>query len=112
MNMGGMYSVGGARYGGTNTTSGAGTAGAIGYGWEKPQQPRDSVTISQQLFKRRTENASDAFSAGDRVRHAVFGVGEILSVRPMGSDTLYEIAFEKVGTKKMMATYAKLKKES
>ena len=75
------------------------------------QQPRDSVTISQPLFKRRAEASGTAFSAGDRVRHAVFGVGEILSVRPMGSDMLYEIAFECVGTKKMMATYAKLKKE-
>ena len=39
-----------------------------------------------------------------------FGEGEILSVKPMGADVLYEIAFEKVGTKKLMATYAKLKK--
>ena len=39
-----------------------------------------------------------------------FGDGEILSARMMGSDTLYEVMFEKVGTKKLMATYAKLKK--
>ncbi len=26
----------------------------------------------------------------------------------MGGDTLYEIAFDKVGTKKLMATYARL----
>ena len=39
-----------------------------------------------------------------------FGRGEILSVRPMGADTLYEVAFDKVGTKKLMATYARLKK--
>ncbi len=49
-------------------------------------------------------------AAGDRVRHASFGEGEILSVRPMGADVLYEIAFERVGTKKLMATYAKLQK--
>jgi len=29
----------------------------------------------------------------------------------MGADLLYEIAFDSVGTKKLMATYAKLKKE-
>ncbi len=48
------------------------------------------------------------FSEGDRVRHANFGEGVILSVKPMGADTLYEIIFDTVGTKKLMATYAKL----
>ena len=28
----------------------------------------------------------------------------------MGADTLYEVMFEKVGTKRLMATYARLKK--
>jgi len=51
-----------------------------------------------------------AFSTGDRVRHNTFGNGTILSVRAMGSDTLYEIAFDNAGTKKLMATYAKLTK--
>ncbi len=51
-----------------------------------------------------------SFNVGDTVRHVSFGVGTVLSVRPMGADTLYEIAFESVGTKKLMATYAKLTK--
>ena len=50
------------------------------------------------------------FSAGDRVKHMAFGEGEIISVKPMGADTLYEIVFDRVGTKKLMATYAKLTK--
>jgi DNA helicase-2/ATP-dependent DNA helicase PcrA len=54
--------------------------------------------------------AKEIFSAGDRVSHMTFGEGEIISVRPMGADTLYEIVFDRVGTKKLMATYAKLKK--
>jgi len=52
----------------------------------------------------------EVFAPGDRVKHMNFGVGEILSVKPMGADTLYEIAFDTVGTKKLMATYARLKK--
>ena len=52
----------------------------------------------------------DIFSIGTRGSHAVFGEGTVLSVREMGADTLYEIAFDRVGTKKLMATYAKLKK--
>ncbi len=54
---------------------------------------------------------AEVFKAGDRVRHFVFGVGEIISVKPMGTDTLYEIVFDRAGTKKLMATYAKLKRE-
>ncbi|MBE6570427.1 MAG: ATP-dependent DNA helicase PcrA [Ruminococcaceae bacterium] len=52
--------------------------------------------------------SAGAFSMGDRVKHATFGEGTILSVKPMGADILYEIAFETAGTKKLMATYAKL----
>ena len=32
----------------------------------------------------------------------------IISVTPMGNDSLLEIAFENVGTKKIMAGFAKL----
>lgn len=49
-------------------------------------------------------------SAGDRVRHPMFGEGLILSANKMGADTLYEVAFDTVGTKKLMATFAKLTK--
>jgi DNA helicase-2/ATP-dependent DNA helicase PcrA len=51
-----------------------------------------------------------AFQPGDKVKHLSFGMGEILSVRPMGGDTLYEIRFEGGTVKKLMATYAKLTK--
>ena len=47
---------------------------------------------------------------GDRVSHISFGEGEILSAKPMGADVLYEVVFDKVGTKKLMGTYARLKK--
>jgi DNA helicase-2/ATP-dependent DNA helicase PcrA len=52
----------------------------------------------------------EVFAEGDVVEHMTFGRGEILSVKVLGADTLYEIAFEKVGTKKLMASFAKLKK--
>ena len=50
-----------------------------------------------------------AIAAGAKVSHGTFGVGEVLSVRPMGTDVLYEIAFDSYGVKKLMGTYAKLK---
>jgi DNA helicase-2/ATP-dependent DNA helicase PcrA len=52
----------------------------------------------------------ELFCEGDRVMHMTFGEGEILSAKIVGADTLYEIAFDKVGTKKLMASFAKLKK--
>jgi len=50
------------------------------------------------------------FNVGDKVSHFQFGPGVVLGVTPMGSDLLYEISFERSGTKKMMATFAKLKR--
>ena len=39
---------------------------------------------------------------GDGVRHSAFGQGMVLSVRPMGGDALVEVAFDRVGTKRLM----------
>ncbi len=47
---------------------------------------------------------------GARVLHTVFGEGTILSSRDMGGDVLYEVKFDTGITKKLMATFAKLKK--
>ena len=40
--------------------------------------------------------------AGDGIEHSAFGKGMVLSVRPMGGDALVEVAFDSVGTKKLM----------
>ncbi|MBC8584451.1 ATP-dependent helicase [Youxingia wuxianensis] len=47
---------------------------------------------------------------GDMVSHKVFGQGMVLSITPMGNDHLVEVAFESVGTKKVMAKFARLHK--
>ena len=47
---------------------------------------------------------------GDGVTHKVFGGGMVISVTPMGNDHLVEVAFDGVGTKKVMAKFARLKK--
>ena len=56
-----------------------------------------------------TSTPTCQYSAGQRVEHKTFGEGMILSASSMGNDTLLEIAFDTVGTKKLMAAYAKLK---
>jgi len=43
---------------------------------------------------------------GDMVMHAAFGRGMVLSVMKMGGDALLEIAFDDIGTKKLMAKTA------
>lgn len=51
-----------------------------------------------------------SYAVGDTVRHATFGTGVILSSQAMGNDHLLEVAFDKAGTKKLMANFAKLEK--
>ena len=50
------------------------------------------------------------FKSGDTVEHKAFGTGVISTIRPMGNDMLLEVVFQKVGTKKLMARMANLKK--
>lgn len=67
------------------------------------------ITVNRPIQKR-TDAPGEKISEGDRVRHRIFGEGEVLSVRDMGADTMYEVVFDMAGTKKLMATYAKLTK--
>ncbi len=53
---------------------------------------------------------SATYKAGDQVMHKAFGKGLVVSATTMANDTLLEIAFDKVGTKKLMANFAKLEK--
>ena len=50
------------------------------------------------------------YRVGDTVLHKVFGTGLIVSATPMANDTLLEVAFDKVGTKKLFANFARLTK--
>jgi DNA helicase-2/ATP-dependent DNA helicase PcrA len=51
-----------------------------------------------------------SFKPGDKVKHKTFGEGMIISAEEMGSDVLLEIAFDTVGTKKLLARFARLTK--
>ena len=71
----------------------------------------DEYTVGQDLFaKTPVRGGGTELDVGDRVKHVSFGEGTILSVKQMGTDKMYEVMFDKVGTKKLMATYARLKK--
>ncbi|MBQ3920103.1 MAG: ATP-binding domain-containing protein, partial [Oscillospiraceae bacterium] len=51
------------------------------------------------------------FEPGCRVVHPKLGAGTVLSCKPMGGDSMVEIAFDTIGTKKVMAKFAKMRKE-
>ena len=102
-----------------------GQYGAYGNNYNAPVQPKRTYysesatrTPSSPSFAKpattptrpAASTSREVFAPGDRVKHLNFGEGEILSVKSMGADTLYEIMFDTVGTKKLMATYARLKK--
>lgn len=75
-----------------------------------------STSLEQQLAREKkyasapAAGGSTTFAVGDRVSHRMFGEGTVLSVTPAANDAMLEIAFEKVGTKKIMANFAKIQK--
>lgn len=74
---------------------------------------RSSSTVAHsfgQVGGTKPQASTETYAVGDTVRHASFGTGVVLSAKPMGNDTLMEIAFDKAGTKKLMANFAKLQK--
>ncbi|MDD5795953.1 MAG: 3'-5' exonuclease [Oscillospiraceae bacterium] len=61
-------------------------------------------------FKAKTSSASVKYSVGDMVLHKVFGKGMVTKAEKMGNDTMLEIAFDKAGTKTLMANFCKMEK--
>ncbi len=74
--------------------------------FEKKKPAFQKSTISTKAPK----STGVTYNVGDSVKSKVFGTGVVLSVKAMGGDSMLEIAFEKAGTKKLMANYAKLEK--
>ena len=92
--------------------SGVSGAGVIDRGSSAMSELRRPVDIAPK--KREKPGAAEygitRFSPGTRVSHDMFGPGLILSSRDMGGDVLYEVKFDNGQVKKLMATFAKLKK--
>ena len=51
-----------------------------------------------------------AYTVGDTVKHIKFGTGIVQSIVDGGKDYEVTVDFDKVGIKKMFASFAKLKK--
>ena len=61
-------------------------------------------------YKKPAVQSGIVYNIGDSVLHKVFGKGMIVNTEKMGNDTLLEIAFDKAGTKKLMANFSKMEK--
>ncbi len=60
--------------------------------------------------KPKTSTNASKYAVGDTVLHKVFGKGMVTKAEKMGNDTMLEIAFDKAGTKTLMANFSKMEK--
>ena len=111
--MGGDDTFGGDRYEGSfggayGSSYGSRSAGGSSWSSVGVLSYRDSKSAAAQkpLQSVRRNAASPAplmqLQQGDMIEHTAFGKGMVLSVRPMGGDALVQVAFDKVGEKKLM----------
>ncbi len=80
-------------------------------GWERPHydytRPAAKPSHKSTLSATTTPKTPILeLNKGDMVQHTAFGKGMVLSVMKMGGDALLEIAFDQIGTKKLMAKIA------
>ena len=94
---GGFHAASGQHSGGYGAYSGA------GFNYTLPVQ---KVSYKSAYSAPATKTAYLELNKGDMVQHTAFGKGMVLSVVKMGGDALLEIAFDQIGTKKLMAKTA------
>ena len=81
------------------------------FGTPRTKVPTYTPVSNQRTFaSANTAKASLDYGVGDRVRHIKFGDGEVMAVVEGGRDYEVTVDFDKAGTKKMFASFAKLKK--
>jgi DNA helicase-2/ATP-dependent DNA helicase PcrA len=84
-------------------------AAPTNYGGEK-KPVYTAVTNQHSFSSASTQKTSLSYAVGDRVRHVKFGDGEVKAIVEGGRDYEVTVDFDKAGTKKMFAAFAKLKK--
>ena len=78
---------------------------------KKNREPVYTPVRNQRQFGQAQESQGGLdYQAGDRVRHFKFGDGVVTSIVSGGRDYEVTVDFDKAGTKKMFAAFAKLKK--
>ena len=93
------------------TTPTYGTEYATSFNTKKTKPPVYTTVSNQKSFASETTSGTSlSYVVGDRVRHIKFGDGEVMAIVEGGRDFEVTVDFDKVGTKKMFASFAKLKK--
>lgn len=80
----------------------------VGNAKSKPYQKKPYQTTS--FSSNTTSKISLGYGNGDRVKHIKFGEGTVVQIVEGGRDFEVTVDFDRVGTKKMFASFAKLKK--
>ena len=65
---------------------------------------------TQSSFTTRAKDVKDPFKAGDRVKHEIFGEGDVSSVTGYGPGTRVKVRFDRHGEKTLVLQYARLTK--
>lgn len=81
---------------------------AVGNAQSKPYQKKPYQATS--FSSNTTSSISLEYGNGDRVKHIKFGEGTVVQIVEGGRDYEVTVDFDRVGTKKMFASFAKLKK--
>ena len=63
------------------------------------------MSYAKSMYKKPAAQSGVVYKVGDTVLHKVFGRGMVMKTEKMGNDTLLEIAFDKAGTKNLMAGF-------
>ena len=70
---------------------------------ERPAREKSSVSFGNSSFAKKADSTPTlALNPGDRISHKAFKEGLVISVTPVAGDSLLEIAFDNVGTKKLL----------
>ena len=78
------------------------------------QNVRLNITSASDLRSRQQGSSpstpQQAYKVGERVKHHVFGEGQVLAVKPSGNDQEVTVMFKTMGTKRLLASMAKLER--
>jgi len=113
---GGSFGGGGFGFRGNAARTGAGAgrspaAGATAGGGVRVTTPLDAARAAGGAAAGAAGSGDRSFAAGDKVTHAKWGTGTIVSVRGQGNDTELQIAFPApVGVKRLLAGFAPITK--
>jgi len=80
--------------------------GKTSYDWSNPQPARS--TVNRATPPPAPADPEQKYRAGQRVRHASWGEGLIISSRILDGEETLDVAFESVGIKRLIASLAKL----